>query len=98
MSTMKPATPSAHVTRRHFLKWVGAIGATVSAGPLATGYALNVEPTMLQVEHGEIRLRRLPGAFEGVTIAQLSDLHLGPYVTEDYIARAVQMTNALKPD
>src|SRR5581483_1759793 len=84
--------------RRHFLKWVGAFGATVGAGTLATAYALNVEPTMLQVEHVEIPLRRLPGAFEGVTIAQLSDLHLGPYVTEDYIARAVQMTNALKPD
>ncbi len=92
MSTLKS------VNRRQFLKWVGAFGATVGASAVATAYAYNVEPTQLQVEHVEVALRRLPGAFEGVTIAQLSDLHLGPYVSEEYILKAVQMTNALKPD
>jgi hypothetical protein len=43
-------------------------------------------------------LPRLPGAFDGMTIAQLSDLHLGPYVSEEHLLKAVQLTNALKPD
>lgn len=86
------------VTRRAFLKWMGAFGAAGAGGALGWSYAWNVEPYLTQVERVEIALPRLPGAFEGMTIAQLSDLHLGPYVSEAHLLKAVQMTNALKPD
>lgn len=90
--------PPPRVTRRTFLKWMGAFGAAGAGGALGWSYAWNVEPYMTQVERVQISLPRLPGAFEGVTIAQLSDLHLGPYVSEEHLLKAVQMTNALKPD
>ncbi len=86
------------MTRRAFFKWMGALGVTTGASVLGTAYAYNIEPNQLQVERVEVALPRLPGAFDGLTIAQLSDLHLGPYVTEAHIANAVQMTNALEPD
>jgi predicted MPP superfamily phosphohydrolase len=70
----------------------------MGAGALGAAYGFNIEPNQLQVERIAIPLARLPGAFDGITIAQLSDLHLGPYVTEAHVAQAVQMTNALKPD
>lgn len=73
---------------------------TVAGGAGAAGaaYAYTVEPHNIQIERVQIALPRLPGAFDGITIAHLSDLHLGPYVTEDHLLQAVQMTNALKPD
>ncbi len=89
---------ASRVTRRAFFKWMGALGVTTGASALGAAYAWNVEPHQTQVERVEISLPRLPGAFDGMTIAHLSDLHLGPYVTEQHLLNAVQMTNALKPD
>lgn len=77
---------------------MGALSVTTSAAALGGVYSFKVEPNQIQIERVEIALPRLPGAFNGMTIAQLSDLHLGPYVSEEHIAQAVQMTNALKPD
>jgi len=37
------------------------------------------EPYMLTVEHQRIKLSRLPDAFEGFRIVQLSDIHHGPF-------------------
>src|SRR4029077_16600461 len=37
-------------------------------------------------------------AFEGFRIAQLSDIHLGPFTTANYIRRCVAITNGLEPD
>ncbi|HEV2729378.1 MAG TPA: metallophosphoesterase, partial [Terriglobales bacterium] len=45
-----------------------------------------------------VRLARLPKSFDGFRIAQLSDIHMGPFTTEDYIRRCVAITNGLKPD
>jgi predicted MPP superfamily phosphohydrolase len=45
-----------------------------------------------------VRLARLPKAFDGFRIAQLSDIHMGPFTSGDYIRRCVEITNSLKPD
>jgi len=37
-------------------------------------------------------------SFEGFHIAQLSDIHISPFTTADYIHRCVVITNDLKPD
>jgi predicted MPP superfamily phosphohydrolase len=41
---------------------------------------------------------RLPKAFEGFHIVQLSDIHIGPFTTADYFRRCVAITNRLEPD
>lgn len=56
------------------------------------------EPYMLTVEHQQIVLRRLPKAFEGFRIVQLSDVHHGPFSSTEQIERAVETANRLKPD
>src|SRR6266850_4361417 len=56
------------------------------------------EPYMLTVEHQRINLRRLPKAFEGFRIVQLSDVHHGPFSSKEQIERAVETANRLKPD
>lgn len=86
------------VTRRLFLKWLGAASLTTVACGAGVAYAYRVEPELMTTENVTITLSRLPAAFDGFLIAQLSDLHLGPYVGESQIEKAVTATNNAKPD
>ena len=46
----------------------------------------------------EISLDRLPASFDGTTIVQLSDIHVGPTIGRDFLTELVRRTNALEPD
>jgi predicted MPP superfamily phosphohydrolase len=82
--------------RRRFLERAAII---VSATPfVAAGYGLLYERQNVEVVRQRIRLARLPKAFEGFRIAQLSDIHIGPFTTAEYIRRCVAITNDLEPD
>jgi uncharacterized protein len=82
--------------RRHFLQQAAVL---VSATPfVAAGYGLLYGRLDVEVVRQRIRLPRLPKAFKGFRIAQLSDIHMGPFATADYIHRCVAITNELKPD
>ena len=77
------------------------LGAGVSATGAALGgsiYTTLIEPQWLSVERLDVPLARLPRELDGFTIAQLSDLHLGPYVGVEEIRSAVAATNQLRPD
>lgn len=83
-------------TRRLLLRQL-AIG--VSAAPFAAAiYGLLYERLAVEITHRRIALARLPKAFEGFRIAQLSDIHISPFMPADEIRRCVVMTNQLKPD
>lgn len=56
------------------------------------------EPFRLTVEHHKIFLRRLPRAFDGFRIVQLSDIHHSPFTSRAQIERAVATANSLQPD
>ncbi|HEY3804898.1 MAG TPA: metallophosphoesterase [Kofleriaceae bacterium] len=45
-----------------------------------------------------IRLARLPHAFDGFTIVQLTDIHVGATIGGELVASLVARTNALRPD
>lgn len=82
--------------RRRFL---GHAAVLVSATPFAAaGYGLLYGRLDVEVVRRRIRLARLPKAFDGLRVAQLSDVHIGPFTTADYIRRCVSITNELKPD
>jgi hypothetical protein len=49
-------------------------------------------------EFVDIPVKNLPPSLEGFTIVQLTDMHLRPYTQVEHIVRAVEKTNALKPD
>ena len=66
-------------------------------GAAATGYGLLLEPRRLVVERVEVRLKRLPPEFDGFRIAQLSDIHFGPYMTSAFVRQAVEEINGLQP-
>lgn len=56
------------------------------------------EPFRLTIEHHQIYLRRLPQAFDGFRIVQLSDIHHSPFTSRAQIERAVDTANSLQPD
>jgi uncharacterized protein len=91
-SESAPSLPN----RRQFLQQTAVL---VSATPfVAAGYGLLYERQDVEVVRQRVRLAHLPKTFDGFRIAQLSDIHMGPFSTADYIRRCVAITNGLKPD
>jgi predicted MPP superfamily phosphohydrolase len=71
----------------------------VSAVPfVAAAYGLLYDRLDVEVTRPRIALARLPKAFEGFRIAQLSDFHINPFMTADEIRRCVTIANGLKAD
>jgi len=82
--------------RRRFLERTAVL---VGSTPfVAAGYGLLYERQNVEIVRHRVRLARLPKAFEGFHIAQLSDIHIGPFTTADYLRRCVAVTNGLRPD
>jgi uncharacterized protein len=67
----------------------------VAGGALGNGL---YEPQETVVSQVRVTLNRLPSGFDGVRIAQLSDIHFNPFMTSDHLDRVVELTNAQKPD
>src|SRR5438105_4511150 len=71
----------------------------LSAAPfVAAGYGLLYGRFNVEVTRHLIRLARLPKAFEGFHIAQLSDIHISPFMPASEIRRCVTLVNELKAD
>jgi uncharacterized protein len=83
------------LSRRQFLKLSAASTAAVGIGGLGLGMWLR---TRVEISHVNVNLPRLPEEFNGLTIAHLSDLHHGPFISADYLQRCVEIANGLKPD
>jgi len=91
-----PLPTLASMSRRKFLERT-ALAAT-SVPFVACAYGLTVGRLDVETTTHRIGLARLPKAFDGFRVAQLSDLHIGPFMSGDQIRRVVDMTNQLKPD
>ncbi len=61
-------------------------------------YAAYIEPYWLKIERVSVRLERLPPQFSGLTIALMSDLHLGKYDNSRKLKKAVDAVLGLEPD
>ena len=53
---------------------------------------------LAKVRRVDIPIRGLPEALHGFSIAQISDLHIGPTIKGDYLERVVDAVNALEAD
>jgi len=72
-------------------------GIALAAGLLAN-YAARVEPGRVEVVRMTLPLPRLPANLDGLTLAQISDIHAGGVTGVEQVRRFVAMTNALHPD
>jgi predicted MPP superfamily phosphohydrolase len=84
------------VGRRGFLRAVGC--ATVALIPTGGAAWSLIEPHRIRLAQYRLDVPALPGAFDGLRIAHLTDVHHGPYVALDHVEKAVELANAQRPD
>jgi predicted MPP superfamily phosphohydrolase len=82
------------MTRRAFLKRLAWLG----AGASTLGWATKIEPRWIEVARRDMPIRNLSPAFEGLTIAQVSDVHLSSWMTRERFHFVIESINALRPD
>ncbi len=80
------------LSRRKFLE--------LSAGALAGGVLGKsfYEPQETFISQVGVTLKRLPSAFDGLRIVQLSDIHFNPFMTIGHLDKVIELINAQKPD
>jgi uncharacterized protein len=88
-------TPDFDPSRRRLLRAAG--GAALAAPVAATGFGMFVTRGNLRVSEVDIPLRGLPRDLNGLRLVQLTDIHIGPFLSEKELARAVDMANELRP-
>lgn len=84
------------MNRRAFLARGAAAVATAGLGCVA--YAIGIEPHWLEVVERDLPIEHLPRALDGARVAQISDLHIGPRVSDDYVIGALDRLRTMQPD
>jgi uncharacterized protein len=83
------------MNRRRFL----ALGASAFGVAAAGGlYAWQIEPFWPELVRRPMPLANLPPSLVGKTLLQVSDIHVGPRVSSDYLIRSLTSAQALEPD
>jgi predicted MPP superfamily phosphohydrolase len=83
------------LNRRRFLRIAGA-GA---AGGVGLGlYTWRVEPHWLEIVRRPLPVRALPSSLSERTLVQISDLHVGARVDDDYVLTTFRRVRELQPD
>ncbi len=80
------------LTRRQLLQ------ATATTGLGLGLYAWQWEPHWLEFVHLDLPVRHLPASLVGARLVQLSDIHVGPNVSDAYVADVFRQVTALAPD
>lgn len=88
--------PPVSLSRRNFLSNTAV--AAGSAPFVACAYGFLFGRIEFEKSFVQMKLHRLPREFNGFRIAQLSDIHIGPFMTSSDVRHVVEMTNALRPD
>ncbi len=102
MSSPNPTTPAQSeqapptVTRRRFLRRTLGAAAGIATGTFL--YTWRVEPHWVEIVRRPLAIAGLPPELVGKRLVQLSDLHVGPVVDQDFLIRSVAGVAELKPD
>jgi predicted MPP superfamily phosphohydrolase len=84
------------MSRRTFLR-VGAFGAAAAVVGVGLDSWL-IEPHRFELVRRTMPLERLPASLVGRTLLQISDIHVGPRVSSDYLIHAFTAAQLLTPD
>lgn len=80
--------------RREVLRLIAGAGA---AAPIAAaGFAVFVERTNFEICETGVAVKGLPHELTGLRLLQLSDIHLGPYLSVKTFAKVIDAANELK--
>jgi predicted MPP superfamily phosphohydrolase len=90
-------TPGANFLQSfHFMRWVPVLLFMISTG--LAGLGLEEALSGPHIVHIPIKISKLPRELEGLKIAHITDLHIGPMIRHGYVQRVVDQIMALKPD
>ena len=79
--------------------WTGASALAVAIlTPLITAAGFVMARRVARVVDVEVRVAGLPSPLEGFTIAQLSDIHIGPTIKRRFVEGVVERVNRLDAD
>jgi len=78
-----------------FLRWATCLVTVAAVGVTGFGYARAHEPAITPVT---VTSSQLPPAFDGYRVALLTDLHIGPGLSGEFLRHVVDETNAARPD
>lgn len=84
------------VSRRQLLQ--RAAQGVALAGASTLGYGFVFRPNWWIVTRHQVSLRGLPAHLNGLRVVQLTDIHLGPWLSTQHVRSIVEATNALRPD
>lgn len=83
--------------RREFL--AGAVPwGVVTTGSVMAGYGISRAFIPAEISEVAVRVPKLPASLEGLSIVQLTDIHVGPFIGRRFIDRLVEQANELRPD
>ncbi|MGB8931243.1 MAG: metallophosphoesterase [Anaeromyxobacteraceae bacterium] len=89
--------PPADPARRLFVARAVA-GTTLAVVATAAGAGVRSAAGPAEIVEVPVRLPRLPRALDGLSVVQITDLHVGPTVRRREVERVVEQANALRPD
>jgi predicted MPP superfamily phosphohydrolase len=99
-SRFAPGAPEAGgepITRLRFLSQIGLALAAIPFGGVL--YGITHGRRYFKVARETVRSSRLPAAFNGLRIVQISDMHLGSFPLDtDIVQRGIDLINAEQPD
>lgn len=95
-AALVPVADPASPARRRFFRSLSTIAGAI---PIAVAaYGFGIERLDYQVHRIVLPVAGLPPALQGLRIAQLSDIHIGSFMSAADVRRAVAMANRLRPD
>lgn len=83
-------------SRRKFISQLAALAASIPA--LGILHGITKGKYNFKVHRVEVAFKDLPAAFHGMTLTQISDLHVGSYDDREEVLRAVELINEQKSD
>ncbi|HKW11543.1 MAG TPA: metallophosphoesterase [Gemmatimonadaceae bacterium] len=84
------------MNRRVFLE--RGLGAVAASAVGCVGYAIGIEPHWLEMVERDLPVENLPTNLAGARLAHISDIHIGPLVSDDYIVHSLHRVRALQPE
>jgi len=87
------------ITRRDFLRVIkNILFSMIALGSGSTAYSFWWEPHWLEIVDIDLALPRLPAAFSGFRILQLSDIHIGGWMNRERLKHIVDVIQSQKAD
>lgn len=95
-STVVPANAAAPISRSAFIVKAGMLTAAIPLASLSWGIVSGAYD--YKIKRRTLILPNLPGAFDGIKMAQISDVHSGSFYNHKAVLGGVEMLLGEKPD